>query len=58
MNTTLVKIKERLKLIRVKPIRNSAEHTLWSYYFGLTDFERTEYDCLLRVDAEGKPASP
>jgi len=44
MNNQLLKIKELFKEIRIKPVRGP-EHNFWSFYFGLTDFERTEFDC-------------
>jgi len=44
MNNQLLRIKDLFKDIRIKPVRGP-EHNLWSFYFGLTDFERTEFDC-------------
>jgi len=36
----------------------ATDHNIWSYYFGLSDFERTEFDCSVILGSNGKPIFP
>lgn len=57
MNNELVRTKELLQEIRIIPVRGP-EHTLWNYYFGITDFERVEFDCQVVMGQNNKPIFP
>eukprot|EP00347_Sterkiella_histriomuscorum_P010954 403374299 len=59
MSEQLQNIKSMLKEIRVVPVKSGCpEHNIWSYYFGLSEFERVELDCQVIMGQNNRPIFP
>lgn len=48
-----------MKEIKLSPFKGTnQDHNIWSYYFGLTDFERTELDTSVTMGPNNRPVFP